>query len=241
MSPLLRLFAFSLVPVVVMLVAGAAGILRAPGPRFRSAVLHFAAGVIFAVVAVELLPDVLRERAIAATLIGFAVGTVLMLVLRSMTRRLERRTDHATTVLPLGLLLAIGIDLLIDGLMIGIGFAAGARQGVLLTIALAFEMLALGLALAATLGKCGAGRGKTFASIAGLSVLLIVGAVAGGVPLAGVSGRDLAGVLAFGSAALLFLVTEELLGEAHETEDTPALAGAFFFGFLLLLLLDMVG
>lgn len=40
--------------------------------------------------------------------------------------------------------------------------------------------------------------------------------------------------------ALLFLVTEELLTEAHEAEETPLLTLAFFGGFLLFLLLGMV-
>ncbi|HEX5314104.1 MAG TPA: hypothetical protein VFX38_04235, partial [Gammaproteobacteria bacterium] len=109
------------------------------------------------------------------------------------------------------------------------------------TIALAFEMFALGLALAATFEARGVARARTLALIAALGLLLVVGAVAGGVPLAGISGRDLAGVLAFGSAALLFLVTEELLSEAHETKDSAVLSGAFFVGFLVLLILAMAG
>ena len=46
-------------------------------------------------------------------------------------------------------------------------------------------------------------------------------------------------MLAFGVAALLYLVTEELLVEAHETEDTPLATATFFAGFLALLLLEM--
>ena len=46
------------------------------------------------------------------------------------------------------------------------------------------------------------------------------------------------GFLAFGLIALLYLVTEELLVEAHETEDRPWVTAMFFIGFLLLLLLD---
>ena len=38
--------------------------------------------------------------------------------------------------------------------------------------------------------------------------------------------------------ALLYLVTEELLVEAHETPDRPWVAAMFFAGFLLLLLLE---
>ena len=39
-------------------------------------------------------------------------------------------------------------------------------------------------------------------------------------------------MLSFGTAAMLYLVVEELLVEAHEVEHTPLAAGAFFAGFL---------
>lgn len=46
-------------------------------------------------------------------------------------------------------------------------------------------------------------------------------------------------VLSAGLAALLFLVTEELLVEAHEVKETPAITASFFLGFGLFLMLDM--
>jgi len=46
-------------------------------------------------------------------------------------------------------------------------------------------------------------------------------------------------VLSFGLAALLFLVTEELLTEAHEGPESPWLTSSFFLGFLVFLLLGM--
>lgn len=47
-------------------------------------------------------------------------------------------------------------------------------------------------------------------------------------------------VLPFGLSALLFLVTEELLVEAHKEEESLWLTSAFFGGFLLFLILGMV-
>lgn len=45
--------------------------------------------------------------------------------------------------------------------------------------------------------------------------------------------------LGFAVAALLYLVTEELLVEAHEVPETPLSTAAFFIGFLMLMLIDM--
>jgi ZIP family zinc transporter len=42
-------------------------------------------------------------------------------------------------------------------------------------------------------------------------------------------------------AALLYLVTEELLVEAHEVAETPWAAAMFFAGFLLFLVLGLFG
>ena len=53
-------------------------------------------------------------------------------------------------------------------------------------------------------------------------------------------GRVLSAVLAFGCAALLFLVTEELLVEAHEVPETPWTTAMFFAGFLLFLVIGML-
>ena len=48
----------------------------------------------------------------------------------------------------------------------------------------------------------------------------------------------IAGFLSFGLMALLYLVTEELLVEAHEKPDTPRISAMFFIGFLGLLLIE---
>jgi zinc transporter, ZIP family len=49
-----------------------------------------------------------------------------------------------------------------------------------------------------------------------------------------------AGFLSFGLMALLYLVTEELLVEAHEKPDTPLISSMFFVGFLALLTLEEI-
>jgi zinc transporter ZupT len=46
--------------------------------------------------------------------------------------------------------------------------------------------------------------------------------------------------LTFGCAALLYLVTEELLVEAHEVPETALSTAMFFASFLLLLVIDML-
>ena len=42
---------------------------------------------------------------------------------------------------PVGFIAAVGVDIFIDGLVLGIAFAAGAKAGLLLTLALTLEVL----------------------------------------------------------------------------------------------------
>jgi ZIP family zinc transporter len=237
-------FLYSLIPIATTLLGAGVAAVRPPGRSLRSAIQHFAAGVVFSVVAVELLPDVTRVHDLVEIGWTFAAGVLLMLIIEALSKRFggdESSKGEGMAEGPsAGQLVAIGIDILIDGLLVGIAFAAGAKEGVLLVLALSLELLSLGLSIASSLASSGAGRVRTVLVPTGLSVLLVVGAVAGDTVLAGASEHTLAGVLSFGCAALLYLVTEELLVEAHEAAETTFATTMFFAGFLLFLMLGML-
>lgn len=236
---------FAAVPAVAVILGGVIAAIRAPGPRVRSAVQHIAAGVLFAALATELLPDVVHRRLPWVTLPGFALGVLVMLSLKALSRRMEAQDEGAEAAeregskLPASLLLASALDIALDGLLIGVSFAAGERQGLLVTIAMTLEVLFLGVATAAAITGPKA-RGLVMAATTGFAVLLLAGAGIGAYFLAGASPIVVDGVLSFGVAALLYLVTEELLTEAHEVDETPLLTSMFFVGFLVLLLIEMM-
>jgi len=230
---------YALLPVAATVTGATVAAFRPPGPLLRSYIQHFAAGVVFSVVAVELLPDIMREHAPAQVVIGFALGVAVMLGVRSATAKVEEKAEGAESKWPMAMLVAVGIDVLVDGFLIGIGFAAGAKEGKLLTLALTIELLSLGLAVCATLCKGGTIRGKAILTTSLLGMLIVVGATLGATLLSAVSEKTLELVLSFGLAALLFLVTEELLVEAHEEPETPLTTATFFAGFLLFLVLGM--
>lgn len=234
---LMKVTLYTLAPVAATIIGGTIAAFRTPGDKIRSAIQHFAAGVVFAALAVELLPDIVHQRAPVPAVIGFALGVALMFVIKWLTEKREAKEASKT---PVGLIATVGIDMLIDGFLIGIGFAAGAKAGLLITVALTLELLSLGLAVSAELGQSGIARNKSLLWVAGLAVLPMLGAVLGATLFGGVKGAALEAALSFGCAALLYLVTEELLVEAHEVPDSPAITATFFVGFLLLLVLDMV-
>lgn len=245
---LVTVLTYTLLPIAATILGGAVAAFRPPSPRVRSYAQHIAAGTIFAALAVELLPDVIHGRRPLAAAVGFAAGTGVLLALRHFSERGEPSERGETTAggderSAAGLLAAVGVDIAIDGLVIGLGFAAGAKQGALITIALSLELLFLGAGVAASLrgdSTEGPPPKRILTIVATLAGVLAVGAAAGGLLAGALSGAALEAVLAFGCAALLYLVTEELLVEAHEVPETPFTTATFFIGFLFVLILDMV-
>lgn len=118
-----------------------------------------------------------------------------------------------------------------------IGFVTSQETGVFLAVALSVELLSLGIATAITLQNFAVDRRKILFIILGLSVLVLGSTLLSAALLGGISGGLLGIVLAFGLGALLFLVTEELLVEAHESKQSPWLTATFFGRFLLFMLL----
>lgn len=83
-------------------------------------------------------------------------------------------------------------------------------------------------------------RARSLGVLLLLPVPFVFGAGLGLLMLGQLPVHWLAGVMSFGAAALLFLVTEELLTEAHEEKESPLLTAMFFAGFLLFLILEMM-
>lgn len=236
-QPVPQLVLFTAIPVVATVLGGVIAAYRPPGARLRSIVQHIAAGVVFAAAAGELLPDIVERHRPWEMALGFGSGIGLMLLIRALAER--RRTDAAAAT-PVGLLATLGTDIFIDGLLIGIGFAAGAEEGMLLSLALTLELLFLGLSASTAMSSAGASKGRVIAVTAGLALVLAVGTALGVVVLGELRDEWMEQVLSFGLAALLYLVTEELLVEAHEVPETPLTTAAFFAGFLALILIEMV-
>ena len=233
-------FLIMTIPALVALSGGVMAAVWTPNHQTRSLIQHFAAGVVLAALAVELLPEIQREHAPGLVLIGsFALGSLFMYGLKLWTMRLEHQaalTDTATG-LGVGLLLATFIDVATDGFIIGAGFAAGGSTGMILALGLSVELLFLGLALtsAATAGW------RIIAISGALGATVLISSLVGNFLLSGASHAVIGGALAFSAAALLYLVTEELLMEAHEVEEKPISTLVLFGGFLAFWSIQLLG
>lgn len=188
-------------------------------------------------IAVELFPDIRAYDRPAAALVGFAVGAAFMVTPKRIAGRLEHEKKGG---FPVGLASAAAFDTAIDGMIVGAGFAVDPRIGTLLAIGLGLELGALNMALAAEFVKSGASRAVTLGVVGLNGALIIAGAIAGSLLLQDASDVTFTVVLSFSCAALLYLVTEELLVRGNEDADTAATSAVFFMAFLSLMALTLL-
>jgi ZIP family zinc transporter len=223
------IWSLAFAPVAVAALGALWLTIRLPSPKVIGAIQHFAAGIVFYAAGAEVLPETAQRGAIWSVVVGGGLGIAAMLALRRATEDGEG---------PLGLTVAAGINALVDGLVLGLGFAAGERQGVLLGIAIAIEFLFLGLAIGTACGP-DASRLRVIATTVGVALVVPLGSLIA-FPVGLLPGDWQGVVFAFGLVALLYLVTEELLVEAHEQPETAWGAAMFFVGFLALTVVDML-
>lgn len=216
------------IPILAAILGAMLTLVYRPKHIVVSAIQHFAAGIVFSAAAVEILPHLKHQGALWPVVIGGGLGTVAMLTLKSVGERTEGK---------FGMISLIAADIFIDGVVLGLAFQAGEKAGMLLTFALTVEVLFLALTVATQLGQGNGGGLKTVAATSLLALMLPVGVIVSS-PLALAPEAYVTGAFAFGLVALLYLVTEELLVEAHEVEDRPWATGLFFVGFLMLLILE---
>lgn len=219
-------FILTAFPIAALVVTALIAVIRPVDNAWISKFQHFAGGVVISSVALELLPVSLKAGSVTGLSLGYAAGVAVMLAV-------DRYADKAGTNLP------IAIDLFIDGLLLMIGFAAGEKGGLLLLLGLTLETTALGMVIGPKLTD-GVNKKKTaILVLMGFAASILTGA-GFGLLLPEEAGFWFAGIIGFGIAALLYLVVEELIAEAHEVEDTAFTTTLFFIGFFIPLLLGQV-
>ena len=194
-------------------------------------VQHLAAGIILAALMIEVFPTMQRTHVAQGQLIlSFLGGVLLMYGVKLTGGFLERgNADRsATSQHNYGLIITVFIDAALDGLTIGTGFAAGQKVGLALALGLSVEMLFLAMSLISETIK-----GVRMLVLSSLfSLTIFATAMVGYRLLAVASGEIISITLAFSTAALIYLVTDELLVEAHEHEEKPYAMLVLFAGFI---------
>jgi zinc transporter, ZIP family len=210
-----------------------------PKAKARSAIQHFAAGAVLAAIASNVIPEVERMGTLAGVISGFVAGGSIMIGLKWVVVRFEREEKHGRG-LPIGLAAAAAVDTFLDGVIIGAGFSVNPQLGTLLVIALGLELFFLTLSVGVEFREGKLEMWKSLAITGGIACMLLLGASAASFFLAGASQATLAVVLAFGAAALIYLIAEELLVETIQEEESVFSTLMLFTGFLILMVLKLI-
>ena len=217
------------------LLGGIIAMFWSPNVQARSAIQHFAAGAVLSAVASSVIPEAEKLGSITGILGGFAAGGLAMIALKWVVVNFEEKEKKGGK-LPIGLAAAAGVDTLVDGALITAGFLSGDQLGPLLVAALAVELFFLTLSVGSEFRKGKSSKGwQGILVTSGVAALMFVGAFLASLILRDATEATIAIWLAFGSAALIYLIAEELLVEAIQAEKSLLSTAMLFAGFLVLL------
>ena len=232
------LFVYTIIPAFLMSAGSIVAWFKQPGPKVTSIVQHFAGGVVIAAVAAELVPKIIGHKNQWLVAIGFAAGIFVMFLTDWLAEKLSAsRSSSAKGELPLGTILAVAIDVFIDGILIGVAFLASKESGLIIAFALTLEVFFLGICTTSSMIKRKVEKSLGIPIMILIALLIPAGAFFGFFVTAQLPNTLRMAILAFGTSALLYLVTEELLIEAHEVPETRTATLSFFVGFLIIILI----
>ena len=222
-----------------------------PKPRFQRAMLGFAAGVMTAASVWSLLIPAMdqaegegRFPGWLPAAAGMLLGVVFLAALDAMLPRLRRGRELADDAWRQNTLLMTAITLhnVPEGMAVGLAFAL-ASQGenfagaAALAMGIGIQNFPEGAAISLPLYQEGMGKGRAFliGALSGvvepvfaLLTVLVVLAAAWARPL-------MPWLLSFAAGAMLYVVVEELIPQAHSRAGTCG----FVTGFLIMMVLDV--
>ena len=216
-----------------------------PKPRFQKTMLGFAAGVMTAASVWSLLLPAIGQAVEDGTFpgwlpaaAGMLLGVSFLAALDSLLPRLRRkpREDWRQNTL---LMTAITLHNVPEGMAVGLAFALAANGENLagaaaLAMGIGIQNLPEGAAIALPLRQEGLTRRRAFAvgtlsgSVEPVFGVLVVLAAAWARPL-------MPWLLSFAAGAMLYVVVEELVPQAHSRAGTCGFVG----GFLIMMVLDV--
>jgi len=183
--------------------------------RALSLALHLAAGIVLGVIGIELMPRALQTSLPWVPLVAFVVGGALFLGLERLIGYAKGRLGGDGRTGPLAIFTGVSIDLFSDGVLIGTGSVISPGLGLLLALGQVPADGPEGFAAAATLRRNGVPRRTRLLLAAAFAVPVLAGATLGWFALRSASELVTLSVLALTGGALLTVVIEEMVPEAH--------------------------
>ena len=203
-----------------LLVGAVLALLRTWRTGLIGGVLAFGAGALISSVSFELAQEGLRLGGPLPVAIGIVVGALAFFFANRAVDRIGGRQGGGAGGLPL----AVGA--LLDGIpeqaVLGIGLASGEGVSVALLVAIFVSNLPESIGSASDMRANGKSRGLVLGLWAAVAVVCAL-ATLGGYALAAVAGGQIrAGIDAFAAGALLVMLIDSMVPEAHDKAGNRA-------------------
>ncbi len=186
--------------------------------RALNLALHAAAGIILAVVGVELMPQALQVEPAWIIVLFFVVGGVFSIGLDKVVHFVQRapgQTDGQSQ--PWMIYLGTAIDLFSDGIIIGTGSTIDLNLGILLALGQVPADIPEGFATVASFKESALSRQQRVLMSASFILPILLGSTIGYWAVSGRSDLLKFGLLAFTAGILVTIAVEELLVSAHDS------------------------
>ncbi|GAT10602.1 ZIP family zinc transporter [Mycolicibacterium novocastrense] len=172
--------ALAALPAAANFVGGLASELVDVSEKTLSVALHLAAGIVFAVVGIELMPEALTGTPAWIPITAFAAGGAAFIALEHGLGHIKTRLGaKGARTGPLAIFSGVSLDLFSDGVMIGTATVLNPTLGLLLALGQVAADLPEGFAAVATLRRAGIGRARRIALAASLVIPTLLGAALG--------------------------------------------------------------
>ena len=230
-AELTRGLMLALMPTATALIGGLLVEIFRISPRILDLAMHTAAGVVFGIVGVELIPEMLKYRPEWLVILIFLAGGAVFLLIDWFTDLIEDMvSEQGVRNAPWVIFLGIGFNLLTDGIMIVAGENI-AGFGLSLAIATAVVEFPETFATMAAFKRRGISRRWRIPLSIALAILIMLGAAAGYWLVHGRPQIVVYGTLAFTAGFLALLMADEILPSAHQEGNKRWSAFLFVLGF----------
>lgn len=201
--------------------------------------LHAAAGIVIAIVAVELMPEALEAASAWVIALAFALGGLAYIGLETVVDRMQEEAKASGRTGMWMVYVAVATDLFSDGLMIGAGSAVSSALALTLALGQVLADVPEGFATVSNFKDKDVPRAKRLLLAASFALPVLLAAVLAFFLLRGQDEALKMGALVFTAGLLTVAAIEDMISEAHEAaEDTRGSILAFVGGFVLFTLVS---
>lgn len=238
-SGILLVLGLALLPAIGNFSGGLLSEWLNPSERTINRALHAAAGIILAVIAVEVMPGALQNAPAWLLALTFVLGGLAYLLVEALIHRWQEGRPSGAGAGAWMVYVAVSADLIGDGLLIGAGSAVSGELALLLALGQVLADIPEGFSVIANFRANGVPRPQRLLLSASFAIPVLAAAALAYFLLRGQAETIKVAALVFVAGLYTLAAVEDMLNEAHESaDDTRWSAISLLAGFALFLLVS---